>query len=344
MNESKELETYICQFCKQSYQSNGSRKPKSFRKDDSIYQYYDSTLFCSKECANKIVGLKNKAKRLNMSQEEKDQLKQKISQKVRVALQNRSKEERVRYSKVCSEKMKRIYQHLTQEDKQKLGLKISEGLKNFNRKHPESTSIRSKRCHQTCLNRTQQEKLKISEAFSQRAICTWNKMSEENKQKRNQNISTYWKTHKNELQNKIQKAQETLQAHPEITKQAVQKGILTKRKNNTFNTSKPENKLYELLKQKYTNVKRNYNSDKRYPFMCDFYIPSKDLFIELQASWTHGGKLFNSEDISCLDQLNSWKQKSLTSKYYKNAIETWTIRDVRKRNIAQQNKLNYIEV
>jgi len=78
--------------------------------------------------------------------------------------------------------------------------------------------------------------------------------------------------------------------------------------------------------------------------MCDFYIPSKDLFIELQLSWTHGSKPFVENNIDCQNQLNIWRQKSLTSDYYKNAIETWTIRDVKKRNIAKQNKLNYIEV
>ena len=39
-----------CQFCKKRYQSNGERKPKSFRKDGSVYQYYDSSKFCSRDC------------------------------------------------------------------------------------------------------------------------------------------------------------------------------------------------------------------------------------------------------------------------------------------------------
>lgn len=47
------MNTYICQFCQKSYQSDELKKPKSFRKDGSIYQCYDSTKFCSKECCNK---------------------------------------------------------------------------------------------------------------------------------------------------------------------------------------------------------------------------------------------------------------------------------------------------
>ena len=39
--------------------------------------------------------------------------------------------------------------------------------------------------------------------------------------------------------------------------------------------------------------------------------------------------------------VNTWKSKN--TKYYNNAIITWTIRDVKKRNIAKENKLNYYE-
>ena len=39
--------------------------------------------------------------------------------------------------------------------------------------------------------------------------------------------------------------------------------------------------------------------------------------------------------------LESWKGKN--KEYYNNAINTWSVRDVNKRNIAVQNNLNYIE-
>lgn len=58
------------------------------------------------------------------------------------------------------------------------------------------------------------------------------------------------------------------------------KQIKTKRKNNTFNISKPEEICYQLLNEKYKNIKRQYKS-KLYPFNCDFYIKSLDLYIEL---------------------------------------------------------------
>ena len=43
-------------------------------------------------------------------------------------------------------------------------------------------------------------------------------------------------------------------------------------------------------------------------------------------------------------KLKEWKQKAETSKFYQNAIITWTISDIKKRNTAKENNLNYIEL
>ena len=43
------------------------------------------------------------------------------------------------------------------------------------------------------------------------------------------------------------------------------------------------------------------------------------------------------------DKLKKWKEKSQNSNFYKKAVEVWTIRDVKKRNTAKQNNLNYLE-
>ena len=108
--------------------------------------------------------------------------------------------------------------------------------------------------------------------------------------------------------------------------------------NNSFNKSKPEDQSYELLKEKYPDIIRQYKS-KLYPFACDFYIPSLDLYIECNYHWTHGGRLFqNTENDK--EILNKWILKN--TKFYTRAIETWTKLDVLKYHIAKENKLNYI--
>ena len=65
-----------------------------------------------------------------------------------------------------------------------------------------------------------------------------------------------------------------------------------------------------------------------------------DLYIEYQGLWTHGLKPFEgtAED---LQKVELWKNRK--TKYYKMAIDTWTRRDVKKRKLAKENNLNWLE-
>jgi len=122
----------------------------------------------------------------------------------------------------------------------------------------------------------------------------------------------------------------------------VRKGFETRRVNGTFNTSKPEDELEKTLRSEFSEVYRNYNKDPRYPFLCDFYIPEKDLFLEFNAHWTHGHHWFSSDNAD-EEILHIWQEKAEDgSKYYKNAIEVWTERDILKRDTAKNNNLNYV--
>ena len=108
--------------------------------------------------------------------------------------------------------------------------------------------------------------------------------------------------------------------------------------------SQQENRIYEVLCEKYgkDNVERQYKSEL-YPFACDFYILSEDLYIEYNGLWTHGHTPYIGSKENDV-KLEKWKQKAVISDYYKSAIETWTISDVKKRNTAKENNLNYIEL
>ena len=120
-----------------------------------------------------------------------------------------------------------------------------------------------------------------------------------------------------------------------------QKRNNTLSKNNTWNTSSIELLIKQFLLDNNINFIYQYKSDV-YPFNCDFYFPDNDLYLEIQGSWTHGGHPYNENDINDIKLANIWKNSS--SKYYNNAYQTWVIRDVTKRNIAKQNKLNYHEI
>ena len=118
----------------------------------------------------------------------------------------------------------------------------------------------------------------------------------------------------------------------------------TKRLNHTFNSSKPEDDYYQALVLEYgaDDIERQYNKDPRYPFACDFYIKSLDIFIELNLSWTHGPHKFDPNDEEDKEILALWQSRSVVSEYYRRAVEVWTKRDPLKFNTAQNNHLNYI--
>ena len=112
----------------------------------------------------------------------------------------------------------------------------------------------------------------------------------------------------------------------------------TKKKNHSFNTSKPEQHTKELLQQKFDKVLTQYK-DERYPYLCDFYVPSLDLFIECNYHWTHGKEPYDENNIEHQNRLNYLQSKD--TNYYKNAIYTWTKLDLKKLEYFKKNKLNY---
>ena len=120
-----------------------------------------------------------------------------------------------------------------------------------------------------------------------------------------------------------------------------QKIYNTKKLNHTFNSSSIEEHFKNYLESKNISYKTQYKSEK-YPFCCDFYLDDLDLYIEIQGNWTHGNEPYNESNKNHQEILESWKTKP--NKYYKNAIQTWTIRDVLKRETAKQNQLRYLEI
>lgn len=117
----------------------------------------------------------------------------------------------------------------------------------------------------------------------------------------------------------------------------------TKRKNKSFNASKPEQIVKSTLEEIFgkNDVAYQY-SDDRYPFECDFYIKSKDMFIECNFHWTHGFHPFDESNPEDIATRNKWREKG--TKFYLKALEVWTIRDVAKRETAERNKLNYVSL
>ena len=128
------------------------------------------------------------------------------------------------------------------------------------------------------------------------------------------------------------------------------KAYETFKKNKTYRDSKQENQVFELLKQTFPDVIHHPVKNEKYPFICDFYIPSLDMYIEYQGHPCHGFQPFNTKSNSCLIQFSKWLNKAFFHKNpkarntYKGWLEDWLLYDRLKRNTAKQNNLNYVEL
>lgn len=109
----------------------------------------------------------------------------------------------------------------------------------------------------------------------------------------------------------------------------------TKKSKGNLNTSCVENYIANELQ----GFEREYVSE-RYPYHVDFYDKDRNLFIEVNAHWTHGGHWYDTFSAFDAKKLMDWQAKS--SLYIDKAIKTWTVSDVAKRQCARDNKLNYV--
>ena len=131
-------------------------------------------------------------------------------------------------------------------------------------------------------------------------------------------------------------------------KEYQRKARQTKIKNNTLVNSKLESMAYNLLKKYFSDIKCQWKDDEKYPYNCDFYIPKIDTWIEIQGFVTHGPEQFDENNIEHLEKVSILKQKNMAHKtpnknLYFEIIKCWTELDVKKRNTAKRNNLNYKE-
>ena len=130
--------------------------------------------------------------------------------------------------------------------------------------------------------------------------------------------------------------------YPTQLQSTIDKIYVSKTKHKTHTCSKEEDKVYELLKTMYNDIRRQYKSED-YPFACDFYIADNDLYIECNFHWTHGKHSFDKNNPNDIKKLNLWKKRSEEKDYYISAIDVWTNRDIMKREVAEKHSLNYLE-
>lgn len=232
----------------------------------------------------------------------------------------------------------------TEEHKAKIGKSNSISLKGKHLSEDVKEKI-SKSVSKTKTGKKHSKERRLSNSKAQ-SQCRWYNNGKQEKRCYPRNKPKGWVTGRLPMSEEQKAKCSNSHKGKKLTQQQLEirasKEYLSKKKNNSFNTSKPEEELYESLLKQFNEktILRRYK-EERYPFYCDFYIVEDDLFIELNAHWTHGGKPFDPDDIQCQEKLKIWQEKAKQSKFYENAIKTWTERDVKKQKIAKENHLNY---
>lgn len=130
-----------------------------------------------------------------------------------------------------------------------------------------------------------------------------------------------------EIKNKLKEILNTQEIKDKIYK--------TKKKNNSFNKSLEEKISLIYLSLSYPDVKQQIKYSKSKNYISDFYIPCLDLYIECDYHWTHGGHKFNPNDKKDINKIKIWESKC--TKYYNNAVNCWTKKDVEKDEFIHKN-------
>lgn len=115
--------------------------------------------------------------------------------------------------------------------------------------------------------------------------------------------------------------------------------------------SKKEDEIYSFLSELgYNDTIRHYISNS-YPYPCDFYIPSLDMYIEYHGSQYHNKRAYlgTSDDIKEAnallekDKLRCKETGKKKSPYF-SIFNTWVNIDCKRRNLVNEKKLKYLEL
>ena len=176
--------------------------------------------------------------------------------------------------------------------------------------------------------------------------CAMNspEIKEQIKQKNLKNLGVEWPGQSEICREKAKKTlkekygYENSQQVPEIK----MKTYHTKKKKGLIWKSKEEEMIRDILLEEYHDLIYHHWSNQ-YPHICDYYIPSLDLYIELQSHGSHYRRLFrNTKEDQ--EELTIIREKSLKEDFYQDVEIIWTIKDVEKYNDTVKNNLNFLSI
>ena len=118
-------------------------------------------------------------------------------------------------------------------------------------------------------------------------------------------------------------------------------------KESGYNSSLDEEYIFEKLKEKWPDVimsdDRFVNPKTHRHFQADYFIPSKDWFMNYDKTWTHFSEPYNPNNPEHQADLKWLESKAEPGNYYERTIKQWTITDPIKREVAKVNGFKLIE-
>lgn len=343
-NSNNRKEQRFKQFFPNEYEEISSWEfPNDFKFSQKLYHYInnDKNLLLGRcpVCGNRCEWRGFGVEYLTYCSKKCTGISQNHRQNISIGMNNRTDEEKAKTRQLQSEKRKQ----LSKEQKEEISNKR---LKTINEKGEDFINEFRQRQKQSLINTLKSKSDEEKQKESIRKSTIWKNKSEKDKQYQidlmHKGLSDFHKDtikHSTWIEN-VTKANQS-KSDSKI-KNAKDKEWETKIKRCNINTSTCENNLECWLISNNIKYYRNYNKDSRYPYHVDFYLPEYDLFIEIQGHWSHGNHPFNESDLNDIKLLEIWKEKS--SNFYQSAINVWTKKDVEKRNVAKNNKLNYLEI
>ena len=315
-------------------------KPLAFYKREWKYKS-----FCSQECKNSDKGkeiIQQKTVKTNIekygcnvgsqSEKVKEKMKQTCLEKYGVDNPFKLKEIQNKAKQTCIDRYSVEYAMQNNDIKQK---NKETCLKKYGVEYVTQTELFKQKSKESCLEKYGVEYTFQVDTFREKTIKTC--------------LEKYGVDHPMKSDIVKNKVMHTCLLHYGVEHPTQNKKIMLKAFDNRIKSmkghrfSKKEDEIYNYLITIDKDTKRQYYSEL-YPFHCDFYLPNFDVYIEYQGMWTHGKHPFNKDNNEDKILLEDWKNKALNSKFYKSAIENWTITDPLKREIAKDNKLNYLEI
>lgn len=271
-------------------------------------------------------------------------IKQRRSVNTKLGLQKMSDEAKALRSMHQSISINRFWDQATEEYRLKHRQAIPKGVNK-----PESKKAMLDGLQAYWSNRSDQEMQEWSKACSIRAKKAYDSQSEDWKLQHGKHVSTGVKLHKQVLR---ESGYHNTSRWKEASKRQKEKEYRTKKLRGTFNTSKQADACIELLKQAGFTITID-NLEVPYPSMpnlhCDIYLTQIDTWIELHFSHYHNYKPFDSTNPDHLNEVELLQQKEKThvktgknTNQYGLILYTWTDLDVRKRQCAIDNKLNWL--